>query len=202
MAMAAAEFRASVAVGSGSVAAAASSDSEEESEARPPPESGEHPSLPTVVLRPPSLRSVQERLLKLGTVARAEPVPASASSASASSSSKSSAEEAEEETALQPQDLSVKRRDQGSQTDCDSDGNQKKRSPRVASARKELMASDAAATAVAAAEFERARMLAVFRVLLRAGAAIAASPTSPPAAGIAAKTQLLRKVASPRFIRK
>ena len=76
-------------------------DAEAKREATPPPSS------PAI-----SLKSVQERLSRFGSTVKCRTEATAAESEAA-------AEEEEEESCNQPQDLSVKRRDQGSQTDGD-----------------------------------------------------------------------------------
>ena len=66
------------------------------------------PSSPAI-----SLKSVQERLSRFGSTVKCRTEAAAAESEAAAE------EEEEEESCNQPQDLSVKRRDQGSQTDGD-----------------------------------------------------------------------------------
>ena len=69
------------------------------------------PSSPAI-----SLKSVQERLSRFGSTVKFR---TEAAAAAAESEAASEAAEEEEESCDQPQDLSVKRRDQGSQTDGD-----------------------------------------------------------------------------------
>ena len=70
------------------------------------------PSSPAV-----SLKSVQERLSRFGSTVKFRTEAAAAAESEAAS--EAAEEEEEDESCNQPQDLSVKRRDQGSQTDCD-----------------------------------------------------------------------------------
>jgi hypothetical protein len=118
-----------------------------------------HPFLPTVVLRPTSLK----RLMRFHN--RAE----------SSSSTGGRQQQAAEEDNMQPQDLSVKRRDQESQTDCDNDG-EKKKKKRMKEELEEVDAAAAAATSVEKdSELERAklrdmylrRVLILIRTLIR-----------------------------------
>ena len=107
------------------------------------------PSSPAI-----SLKSVQERLSRFGSTVKCRTEAAAAESEAA-------AEEEEEESCNQPQDLSVKRRDQGSQTDGDK---ARVTIRKVASPRPPLP-PDATPSASPPSEMER--MLRIWLVLFR-----------------------------------
>ena len=145
--------------------AALDADLEIKRDASPPP-----PSI--------SLKSVQERLSRFGSTVKFRTEAAGEAAVSA------------EDESCQPQDLSVKRRDQGSQTECDKDRGGGEKAAEGAAAAKVIIrrmsqkpfSSESEAPPAPASDLERMLRiwLVIFRRLAAAGAAERKSFTRLP----------------------